>query len=289
MNDTELRAHLAERHPGIGLATGPTGMYPEGRPTMHLEVSHEGQHRDYPTSQDHVHPGLDERPLADKNTLYVRYHSTADMVGVGELRHVTGSAAVVLRTNSSVDVYGPVAVVDQAHERAEGHSAGTPAPTAAQAGREIIMRLVQLEERLSAKYPRAASDGHLASIIGTIRDEAGALTERYEFTPPTGQCEFCHLPGVPLVAALADDTDQYVCRECHADERLPTIPLEALQDDRPAYVIARGDLVASAGRALTDDEIRRVVGRLEDAASVREAFDDAVYMVLGPRDDDEDA
>jgi hypothetical protein len=55
MNDTELRAHLAEKHPGIGLATGPTGMYPEGRPTMHLEVSHDGMHRDYPESQDHTH------------------------------------------------------------------------------------------------------------------------------------------------------------------------------------------------------------------------------------------
>lgn len=50
MNDAELREHLAEKHPGIGLATGPAGMYPEERPAVH-----DGVHRDYPDDQDHVH------------------------------------------------------------------------------------------------------------------------------------------------------------------------------------------------------------------------------------------
>lgn len=55
MNEQEFREHLTERHPGIRQATGPTGMYPQGRPVMHLEVAHDGQHADYPEHYDHVH------------------------------------------------------------------------------------------------------------------------------------------------------------------------------------------------------------------------------------------
>jgi len=55
MTPQELRGHLAEKHPGIRLATGPTGMYPDGRPPTHLAGAHEGQHRDYPGDQDHAH------------------------------------------------------------------------------------------------------------------------------------------------------------------------------------------------------------------------------------------
>jgi hypothetical protein len=229
MNDTELRAHLAEKHPGIGLATGPAGMYPEGRPTMHLEVSHEGQHRDYPTSQDHVHP-----------------------------------------------------------EAAADSPAPLPSASVAEAGRYIVMRLLQLEERLSARYPRAAADGPLGSLIGCIRDEAAGLAECYEFVPQAGRCEFCHLPGVPLVAALAGDPDQYVCQACHDDERMPTIPLEALQDDRAVYAVTRGVLTASAGRELTEDEIAEVTGYLEHGESVLEAVGDAVFAALGLPEADED-
>jgi hypothetical protein len=67
-----------------------------------------------------------------------------------------------------------------------GQSAGQSAvdPSAAETGRYIVMRLLQLEERLAAHHPRAARDGHVASIISTIRDEAGALTERFEDGQP---------------------------------------------------------------------------------------------------------
>ncbi len=51
----ELHEHLTAHHPGIRQATGPTGMYPQGRPVMRLEVAHEGQHRDDPEYQDHRH------------------------------------------------------------------------------------------------------------------------------------------------------------------------------------------------------------------------------------------
>lgn len=152
--------------------------------------------------------------------------------------------------------------------------------TAAQAGRDIVMRVVQLEERLAAKYPRAALDGHLASIIGAVRDEADALTERYEFTAPTGRCQACGRRDVTLVAALAEDPGAQVCLLCRDELVNSVIPLEALWDDRAAYVVTRGSLAVSAGRELTEDEIARVVGRLEDER-VREAVDNAVHAALG--------
>jgi hypothetical protein len=52
---TELHEHLTAHHPGIRQATGPTGMYPQGRPVMHLEVAHDMQHQDSPEYQDHRH------------------------------------------------------------------------------------------------------------------------------------------------------------------------------------------------------------------------------------------
>jgi hypothetical protein len=50
------------------------------------------------------------------------------------------------------------------------------AHVAADAGRDILMRLVQLEEHLAARHPRASRDAELASIVSAIRDEASALT-----------------------------------------------------------------------------------------------------------------
>jgi hypothetical protein len=47
------------------------------------------------------------------NTRTVRYHSSDDMDGLGELREVTEPVAVVLRKDGSADVYGYVAVIDQ--------------------------------------------------------------------------------------------------------------------------------------------------------------------------------
>lgn len=160
-----------------------------------------------------------------------------------------------------------------------------PSPSAAETGRYIVMRLVQLEEQL-ANHPRAFKDPRLASILGCIRDEAAGLAECYEFVPQAGQCEFCHLPDVPLVAALAEDTDAYVCLACHTDPANPTIPLEALQDDRAVYTITRGDLAASAGRELTEDEIAEVTGQMEDER-MREAVDSAVFAAVGPLEADE--
>lgn len=44
-----------------------------------------------------------------------------------------------------------------------------------------------------------------------------------EHIQPMGQCEFCMAPKVSLVAMLAADPDQRVCRVCHDDPRIPTI------------------------------------------------------------------
>lgn len=55
MTDSELRAHLTARHPGIHVATGPTGMYPAGRPAADLAYAHTTQHEQYPDAQDHTH------------------------------------------------------------------------------------------------------------------------------------------------------------------------------------------------------------------------------------------
>ena len=43
----------------------------------------------------------------------IRYHSSDDMTGLGELKSVMEPVAVVLRRDGSIDVYGQVAVVDQ--------------------------------------------------------------------------------------------------------------------------------------------------------------------------------
>jgi hypothetical protein len=67
MNDTELREHLAAEHPGIGLRTGPTGMYPDGHPAMHLRVSHDGAHRDRPEHQTHAHADGEHDPAIMAN------------------------------------------------------------------------------------------------------------------------------------------------------------------------------------------------------------------------------
>ena len=48
-----------------------------------------------------------------ENTDTVRYHSSDDMHGVGELAGITEPVAVVIRPDGSVDAYGYVAVIDQ--------------------------------------------------------------------------------------------------------------------------------------------------------------------------------
>jgi hypothetical protein len=43
----------------------------------------------------------------------VRYHSTDDMDGLGELKEISQPVAVVIRKDGSLDVYGYVGIVDQ--------------------------------------------------------------------------------------------------------------------------------------------------------------------------------
>jgi hypothetical protein len=59
----QLKAHLADRHPGIRLAQ-PHGMYPEGRPHEHLEAAHDMQHERFPDAQDHSH----QEPISNPPT-----------------------------------------------------------------------------------------------------------------------------------------------------------------------------------------------------------------------------
>jgi hypothetical protein len=51
-----------------------------------------------------------------------------------------------------------------------------PVDTAA-VGRDIVMRVMQVEERIAEHHPRAAKDGELASLLNCIRDAAVPLTE----------------------------------------------------------------------------------------------------------------
>lgn len=86
------------------------------------------------------------------------------------------------------ELYGPErdqvpVVVRMSGEDVWRATAGSPAPPAASPAetcRCIMMRLVQLEERIVAHHPRAARDGQVASIIGAIRDEAAGLAELAE-------------------------------------------------------------------------------------------------------------
>jgi hypothetical protein len=51
--------------------------------------------------------------MSTTNAERIRYHSSDDMDGVGELPGVTEPVAVVIRPDGSLDVYGDVAIVDQ--------------------------------------------------------------------------------------------------------------------------------------------------------------------------------
>ena len=50
---------------------------------------------------------------------YIRKHPSRHMTGLGELKGVRECAAVVLRQDGSIDVYGDIAVVDQAAQPAQ--------------------------------------------------------------------------------------------------------------------------------------------------------------------------
>lgn len=40
-----------------------------------------------------------------------------------------------------------------------------------------LLRLDQIEARLSAKHPRAARDGHLVALLRSLRDEVQAVAD----------------------------------------------------------------------------------------------------------------
>jgi hypothetical protein len=101
-----------------------------------------------------------------------------------------------------------------------------------------------------------------------------------------GQCEFCHAADVALVAVLSADPDQAVCEACNADPRLPTVSLATVSDDRPVYVVSRGDLARMAGRAVTDGEAARIAKAIDNSTAM-EAIGDAVWQVCGVPDTSE--
>lgn len=62
--------------------------------------------------------------MSSMNREYIRFHSSDDMDGLGELADVYEPVAVVLRYDGSVDVYGQVAVVDQRYPWVDNASKG---------------------------------------------------------------------------------------------------------------------------------------------------------------------
>lgn len=53
----------------------------------------------------------------------------------------------------------------------------TERPAPGETGRDILHRVEQIELHLRARYPKAARDGQLGSLLGCIRDEATMLAE----------------------------------------------------------------------------------------------------------------
>jgi hypothetical protein len=92
-------------------------------------------------------------------------------------------------------------------------------------------------------------------------------------------CEWCEKAAV-LVAVLGSDNDVQVCQECHDNPLIPTVSMSALADERPVYVITRGDLAEMAWRDVTDAEVEFITRALEDSP-VRRAVGDIVGGVLG--------
>jgi hypothetical protein len=134
-----------------------------------------------------------------------------------------------------------------------------------------------------------ARDSDRAYVITVKRDldaEARYLMDgdtEVTVEPPAarrGQCEVCHAADVELAAVLSADPDQQVCEACHADPRLPTVSLAAVNDDRPAYVVSRGDLARIAGREVTDSEVARILKAI-DYSTAMAAIGDAVWQVCG--------
>ncbi len=57
--------------------------------------------------------------------------------------------------------------------------------------------------------------------------------------PLVATCEFCLASPAELVASLAADPDQLVCKPCHDDPRIPTVPLEGVTRAQSEAMIRR--------------------------------------------------
>jgi hypothetical protein len=138
--------------------------------------------------------------------------------------------------------------------------------------------------------PAEADGFEISDVYDARRDQmpsraagAGTAREGTAAVPPgsgRGQCEFCHTADVPLEAVLSADPDQAVCGTCHADPRLATLSLAAVNDSRPVYVLSRGDLARIAGQEVTDRDAARIAKAI-DNSTVSEALADAVWQVCG--------
>jgi hypothetical protein len=91
---TGLHAHLAELHPGIRQQTGPTGMYPQGRPLDQLVDAHDMQHARFPDDQDHTH----ERPTGSGAWARESDRIVAGTLAPDALLAVDASGCIVLIT-----------------------------------------------------------------------------------------------------------------------------------------------------------------------------------------------
>lgn len=138
--------------------------------------------------------------------------------------------------------------------------------------------------------PAEADGFEISDVYDARRDRphsktasAGAAREGAAAVPPgsgRGQCAVCRTADVALEAVLSADPDQVVCGTCHADPRLATVSLAAVNDSRPVYVLSRGDLVRIAGQEVTDRDAARIAKAI-DNSTVSEAIADAVWQVCG--------
>jgi hypothetical protein len=149
-------------------------------------------------------------------------------------------------------------------------------------------RLAQARERLQ-HYPRAARDPQLASVLSGLEEELdGAAYFDGSGMTSRGTCARCGTLDRDLPGVLSADPEAGVCAACHADPLVPTFPLTALFDERPVYVLARGDVARLAGCELSDEEISRISSSIE-FSTVPDAVRDAVVMVIDlPGDEDEE-
>jgi hypothetical protein len=213
----------------------------------------------------------------------------------------SGTYTVVLRINvpegtPAQHVRNTVDYFADAERSIEGWSATVESVTEAPAENALdadeLRALVTSAAELWDNIDRERANDYLSTMQVAALDKALRLYHAElggeTVADERGRCEFCGRKDVTLVAALASDTDQRVCLACHTDPRVTTISLIALADVTPVYTITHADLVESAGRELTEDEVTAIVGHVGDNEMVREVVDDAVYVALGHTDDAEE-